>query len=209
MLQRVSFPVGGTEIEGILHLPDGETLGGVAVLGGRMNSIEGGTYLCEAIAAAGIAALRFAHRGGDDGLERLADTAGAIRLLRGHPSIPQRIGVVGHSYGAAIAGLAAGRDSRVRSAVLIVPPAQRDYFGSIKPIAELSRTRAKVLIVSATADEVVDPGDSERYAAVLRQGGAPCRVIRIEGADHMFTQPEHRTALTSAVTAWLRETLAG
>lgn len=208
MLQRVSFPVAGTEIEGILHLPDGETLGGIAVLPGGIHTIESGAYLCEAIAAAGVAALRFAHRS-DDGLERLADTAGAIRLLRSHPAIPQRIGVVGHSYGAAIAALAAGRDSRVRSAVLIVPPAQRDYFGSIKPIAELSRTRAKVLIVSATADEVVDPGDGERYAAVLRQGGAPCRVIRIEGADHLFTQPDHRTALTSAVTAWLRETLAG
>ena len=208
MLQRVSFPVGGTEIEGILHLPDGETLGGVAVLAGRIHTIESGTFLCEAIAAAGIAALRFAHRS-DDGLERLADTAGGIRLLRGHPAIPQRIGVVGHSYGAAIAGLAAGRDSRLRSAVLIVPPAQRDYFGSIKPIAELSRTRAKVLIISATADEVVDPGDSERYASVLRQGGAPCRVVRIEGADHMFTGPVHREALTSTVTSWLRETLAG
>lgn len=208
MLQRVSFPVAGTEIEGILHLPDGETLGGVVVLGGRIHTIESTTYLCEAITAAGVAALRFAHRG-DDGLERLADAAGAIRLLRGHPAIPQRIGVVGHSYGAAIAALAAGRDSRLRSAVLIVPPAQRDYFGTIKPIAELSRTRAKVLIVSATADDVVDPGDSERYASVLRQGGAPCRVVRIEGADHLFTKLEHREALISTVTVWLRETLAG
>lgn len=208
MLQRVSFPVGGTEIEAILHLPEGETLGGVAVLPGRMHTIESGRYLSEAIAAAGIAALRFAHRS-DDGLDRLADTAGAIRLLRSHPAIPQRIGVVGHSYGGAIAALAAGRDSRIRSAVLIVPPTQRDYMGSIKPVAELSRTRAKVLIVSATADEVVDPGDGERYATVLRQGGAACRVTQIEGADHMFTSPEHRTALTTAVTTWLRETLAG
>ena len=207
MLQRVSFPVGGTEIEGILHLPEGETIGGVAALAGRVHTIESLAYLCEAIAAVGVAALRFAHRG-DDGLERLADTAGAIRLLRGHPSIPQRIGVVGHSFGAAIAGLAAGRDSRIRSAVLIVPPAQRDYFGAVKPIAELSRTRAKVLIVSATADEVVDPGDGERYAAVLRQGGAPCRVVRIEGADPMFTRSDHRDALTAAVSDWLRETLA-
>jgi dipeptidyl aminopeptidase/acylaminoacyl peptidase len=114
---------------------------------------------------------------------------------------------VGHSYGAAIAALAAGRDSRLRSAVLIAPPAQRDYFGSIKPIAELSRTRAKVLIVTPAADEVVDPADGERYASVLRQGGAPCRIVRVEGADHMFTTPEHRDALTSTVTAWLRETL--
>jgi dienelactone hydrolase len=208
MLQRLSFPVAGTEMEGILHLPDGETIGGVVVLGGRIHTIESLTYLCDAIAEAGVAALRFAHRG-EDGLGRLADAAGAIRLLRGHPAIPQRIGVVGHSYGGAIAGLAAGRDSRIRSAVLIVPPAQRDYFGPIKPIAELSRTRAKVLIVGATADEVVDPGDAERYAAVLRQGGAPCRLIRIEGADHEFTDEGHRAALESAVAGWLRETLAG
>ena len=207
MLQRVSFPVGGTEIEGILHLPDGETVGGVAVLAGRVHTIESLAYLCEAVAAVGVAALRFAHRG-DDGLERLADTAGAVRLLRGHPLIPQRIGVVGHSYGAAIAALTAGRDSRIRSAVLIVPPVHRDYFGAIKPIAELSRTRAKVLIVSATADEVVEPGDGERYAAVLRQGGAPCRVVRIEGADHMFTRDDHREALAATVSDWLRETLA-
>jgi dienelactone hydrolase len=207
VLQRVSFPVGGTEIEGLLHLPDGETVGGVAVLPGRVHTIDSLAYLCEAIAATGIAALRFAHRT-DDGLERLADTAGAIRLLRAHPSIPQRIGVAGLSYGAAIAALVAGRDSRLRSAVLIVPPAQGDYFGTIKPMAELSRTRAKVLIVSATADEVVDPGDAERYAAVLRQGGAPCRLVRIEGADHLFTGAAHRAALTSAVAAWLHETLA-
>ena len=209
MLQRVSFPVAGTEIEGVLHLPDGEALGGVVSLGGRANVIESGAYLCDALAAAGVAALRFAYRLPGDLPADLADTAGAVRLLRAHPSIPQRVGVVGHSYGGAIAALAAGRDSRIPSAVLIVPPAQRDYFGSIKPIAELSRTRAKVLIVVATADEVVDPGDGERYAAVLRQGGAPCRVIRIEGADHMFTRPEHRAALQATVTEWLRETLAG
>ena len=205
MLQRVSFPVGGAEVAGILHLPDGETIGGAAVLAGRVHTIDSLAYLCEAIAAAGVAALRFAHRG-DDGLERLADAAGAVRLLRGHPAIPQRIGVVGHSYGAAIAAMVAGRDSRLRSAVLVAPPAQRDYFGSIKPIAELSRTRAKILIVGATADREVDPADSERYAAVLRQGGAPCRFVRIEGADHLFTG--HRTALTSTVAIWLRETLA-
>ena len=208
MLQRVSFPVAGTEIEGVLHLPDGETLGGVAMLGGRIQTIESGAEICAAIAAAGVAALRFAHRG-DDGLGRLADAAAAIRLLRSHPGIPQRIGVVGNSYGGAIAALAAGRDSRIRSAVLIVPPAERDYFGGIKPIAELSRTRAKVLIVSATADEAVAPADSERYAAVLRQGGGVCRVVRIEGADHQFTQPDHRAAMLAAVTGWLRETLAG
>lgn len=208
MLQRVSFPVAGTEIEGVFHLPDAEIHGAVAVFAGRAHTIESAAYLCEPIAAAGFAALRFAHRS-DDGLERLADAAAAIRLLRAHPAIPQRVGVVGHGYGAAIAALAAGRDSRLRSAVLIAPPAQGEYFGSIKPVAELSRTRARVLIISPTADAVIPPADGDRYATVLRQGGAPCRVLRIDGADHLFTDPEHRVELTAAVTAWLRETLAG
>lgn len=207
MLQRVSFPVAGTELEGILHLPDGAALGGVIVLAGRRHTIDSLTYLCEALAASGVAAVRFAHRS-DDGLARLADAAAAIRLLRSHPAIPQRIGAVGHSYGAAIAALVAGRDSRLRSAVLIAPPAQGSYFEGIKPVAELSRTRAKVLIVTPTADAEVDPADGERYAAVLRQAGAPCQVARIEGSDHLFTEELHRAALSSTVAGWLRDTLA-
>lgn len=208
MLQRVSFPVAGDEIEAILHLPDGGTIGGVAVLAGRRHTIDSQTDLCGAIAAAGVAAIRFAHRS-DDALERLADAAGAIRLLRSHPSIPQRIGVVGHSYGGAVAALVSGRDSRIQSAVLIVPPAQQPYFGAVKPVPESSRTRAKVLIVTATADAEVDPRDSERYEAVMRQAGVVCRLVRIDGADHMFSRPEQSLALQAAVTDWLRETLAG
>lgn len=208
MLQRVSFPVGGAEVEGILHLPDTVTIGGVAVLGGRASDIEGGTHVCAALAAAGVAALRFAYRIASDVPANLADAAGAIRLLRAHPAIPQRIGVFGHSYGAAVAGIAAGRDSRVRSAALAVPPAERDYFGTLRPMAELSRTRAKVLLVVATADAVVSPADPERYAVLLRQAGVAHRVVRVEGADHSFTLPAYRAAMLEAVTGWFRETLA-
>lgn len=208
MLQRVSFPVAGAEVEGILHLPDGETIGGVAVLGGRASDIESGTHVCAALAAAGVAALRFAYRMANDVPANLADAAGAIRLLRAHPAIPQRVGIFGHSYGGAIAGIAAGRDSRIRSAALAVPPAERDYFGTLKPMAELSRTRAKVLLVVATADAVVSPADPERYAVLLRQAGVAHRVVRVEGADHSFTLPAYRAALLEAVTGWFRETLS-
>jgi dipeptidyl aminopeptidase/acylaminoacyl peptidase len=209
VLQRVSFPVNGVAVEGILHLPDGETLGGVASLPTRTGLGEPGAFLCAALAAAGVAALRFDSRVPDDIAANLADAAGAIRLLRAHPAIPQRIGVVGHSYGGAIAGIAAGRDSRIRAAALLVPPAERDYFGTVKPMAELSRTRAKVLLVGATADAVVPPEHTERYAVLLRQAGVAHRVVRVEGADHQFTLPAYRTAMLEAVTGWFRETLAG
>jgi len=209
LLQRVSFPVTGTEVEGILHLPDGETLGGVAVVGGREGNVESGRGLSDAIAAAGVAALRFPWRVPGDMKAALADVAGAIRLLRAHPSVPQRAGVVGHSYGGAVAALAAGRDSRLRAAVLMVPPAEREYFGTLRPMAELSRTRARVLIVGATRDTQVDPADAGRYAALLRQAGVTHRLVMIEGADHQFTLPEPRAQAERAITEWLRDALAG
>lgn len=208
MLQSVSFLVAGTEVEGILHLPDGETLGGVAVLGGRGGDIEAGAGLCTAIERAGVAALRFTWRAPDDIKAALADVAAAIRLLRAHPSVPQRAGVVGHSYGGAVAAIAAGRDSRLRAAVLIVPPAERDYFGGLRPMAELSRTRARVLIVGASADEVVAPGDAERYAVLLRQAGVTHRLVMVEGADHQFFEHEHREQAERAITDWLRQAFA-
>ena len=208
MLQRVSFPVAGTEIEGILHLPDGETIGGVAVLGGRMSDIESGTHVCHALADAGLAALRFAYRVANDVPANVADSAGAIRLLRAHPAIPQRVGIYGHSYGGAIAAIVAGRDSRIRAAALAVPPADRDYFGTTKPMAELSRTRAKILLIGASADAVVPPGDPERYAVLLRQAGVVNRLVTIDGSDHNFTLPKDRTAMLDAVTSWFREALA-
>ncbi len=208
MLQRVSFPVAGTEVEGILHLPDGETIGGVAELGGRVSDIEAGRFVCEALAASGVAALRFAYRTASDIPGNVADAAGAIRLLRAHPAIPQRVGIAGHSYGGAIAAIVAGRDSRIRAAALAVPPAERDYFGTATPMAELSRTRAKILLVAATADAIVPPGDPERYAVLLRQAGVAHRVVTVDGADHNFTLPKYRTAMLDAVTAWFRETLA-
>ena len=209
MLQRVSFAVSGTEIEGILQLPDSEaTIGGVVVLPGRGGTMEHTAYLGESLASAGIAALRFTFRIDSDAFAGLADTGGAVRVLRAHPAIPPRIGLLGWSFGGAIAAMAAGRDSRIRAAVLVSTPAARGYFGIAKPLAEISRTRAKVLIVRPSADEVVPPGDADRYAAVLTQARVVNRVVTVEGADHNFTDPTPRAEMLAAVTSWLREVLA-
>ena len=206
MLQRVSFPVAGTEVEGILHLPDGEIVGGVLEMGGGES--EHGAFICDALAAAGVAALRFAFRVQRDTPAGLADAAGAVRLLRAHPAVPQRVGVVGHSQGGLVAAVAAGRDSRVRVAAVLAAPADREYTRGLRPIAELSRTRARVLLVYAGADELVPPQDAERYASVLRQAGVVHRVVTIEGADHQFTAPEHRVRMMEVLTDWVRSSLA-
>lgn len=209
MLQRVSFPVAGTELPGILHLPDGEIIGGVAVLPGRGGTLEHSEFLGVALAAAGIAALRIAFRSEGDTFGGLADTGAAVRLLRAHGAIPQRIGLLGWSFGGGVAAMAAGRDSRIRAAVLVSAPAVRDYFGSAKPLAEITRTRAGVLLVRGADDEVVPPGDADRYAAVLTQARVRHRLVTIAGADHNFTAPRPRAEMLAAVASWLRETLSG
>ena len=209
MLQRVAFAVAGSQVEAILHLPDGETIAGVAVLPGRGGTMADTAYLCESIAASGIAALRFTFRVDGDALAGLADAGGAVRLLRAHPAIPQRVGVVGWSFGGAVAALAAGRDSRLKAVVLVSTPAARDYWGPAKPLAEITRTRAQVLIVRPAADEVVAPADADRYAAVLTQARVRHELLTIAGADHNFTGPAERAEMLAAVTSWLRVALAG
>lgn len=208
MLQRVGFPVAGVEIDGILHLPDGETIGGAVVLHGAGGTIEDSAPICAALAAAGVAALRFTMRDVQDPGVALAETAAAIRLVRAHPSIPQRVGVVGYSYGGIVAALTAGRDSRVKAAALIATPGDWPLHGTWKPIAELSRTRAKVLLVRARDDGSVSTREADRYAAVLTQARVAHRVVTIEDADHGFGGPGTRDQMLAAVAEWMKEGLA-
>ncbi len=219
MLQRVSFVVTTGELEGVLHLPDGEAIGACAVLHGYGGNPDQPHIVatCEALAGAGVAALRFAYRDHQPPrmtlASALADTAGAIRLLKAHPEVPERLGVVGFSFGGTVAAIAAGRDSRIRAAALAaapartppLPEAQRD--DTWKPVAELSRTRARVLLIWGTRDTQVPFEHAERYASVLSQARVTHRVVRIEGGDHDFQPAAARERMASTVADWVAESL--
>jgi len=145
----------------------------------------------------------------------LADAAGAVRLLKAHPDVPERLAVVGFSFGGTVAALVAGRDSRIRAAVLAAAPAVAgptfsawSNEGKWKPVAELSRTRARVLLIWGSRDDQVPFEDAERYAAVLSQARVPNRIVTIEGGDHDFAPAGPRAKMTATVAEWLRETLA-
>ena len=225
-LQRVSFTVPGGrgpqarsdgEIEAVLHLPETSCIGGCAVLHGFGGHPDQPHVVatCGALADAGIAALRFAYR--DHQPPRmtldtaLADTAGAVRLLKAHPSIPEMLGVVGFSFGGTVAAIAAGRDSRMRAAVLAAAPARTTPWSEAqrddkwKPAAELSRTRARVLLIWGSRDSVVAFEHAERYASVLSQARVTHRTVTIEGANHDFEPAAARERMTAAVTDWVRE----
>lgn len=216
--QRVSFVVPTGELEGVLHLPETTAVGGCVVLHGYGGSPEQPHIVatCEALADAGIAALRFAYRDSqpprmtlDSGL---ADAAGAIRVLKAHRDVPDRLGVVGFSFGGTVAAIAAGRDARIRAAVLAAAPAmaQPQFHawtneGKWKPVAEASRTRARVLLIWGSRDTEVPIEDAERYHAVLSQARVTNRVVTIEGGDHDFEPAAARERMTAAVAGWVRE----
>ena len=213
-LQRVSFVVPGGELEGTLHLPETRAVGGVAVLHGFGGHPDQPHILetCEALAAAGVAALRFAYRDHEPPrmtlASGLADASGAIRLLKAHPEIPEAMGVVGFSFGGAVAAIVAGRDSRIRVAVLAAAPARFGEDDRFKPIAEVTRTRARVLLIWGSRDTEVPLANAERYAAVLSQARVTHRTAIIEGGDHDFSPAGPREHMAERVAEWCRESLA-
>lgn len=219
MLQRVSIAVAGRELEGTLHLPDGEAVGGCAVLHGFGGHPDQPHVVAtaEALAGSGVAALRFALREHQPPRmtidTALADTAGAVRVLKAHPSVPERLALVGFSFGGAVAAIAAGRDSRIRAAVLAAAPAigaghPREGASAWRPVPELSRTRARVLLIWGSRDTEVPFDNAERYAAVLSAARVTHRVVTIDGGDHDFAPAAARERMAAAVADWVRVSLA-
>jgi alpha/beta superfamily hydrolase len=184
VLQSVSFPVAGTEVLAILHVPAAEAVGAVAMLADRGMQYEHPDLLltANALADAGVAALRFEWRSKQPTLdEATADVVAALRLLKAHPALPGAIGVAGFGFGAAVAAVAAGRDSRVRVAALVGVPAEVD--GSRRPLVEVTRTRARVLIIRGDGAD-----DADRYAPVLSQARVTHRVSEHKPRERMVRE---------------------
>lgn len=135
MEERVSFVSDGLKLAGVLHTPDGGRPGerrpAFLVLHGFGSNKDGGGSMATAklFADLGYAALRFDMRGcgqseGARGrvicLEQVEDTKHALAFLATRPDVdPDRIGVIGASFGAAVAVYAAGVDGRVAACISV------------------------------------------------------------------------------------------
>lgn len=133
MDERVSFASDGLKLTGVLHLPgerpsEARRAAFVVLHGfGSNKDGGGGTAVAKMLAGLGYAALRFDFRGcgeseGERGrvicMEQVRDTRNALAFLAARPEIdPRRIGVVGQSFGAAVAVYAAGVDRRIAACI--------------------------------------------------------------------------------------------
>jgi len=124
-----TFPAanGGPLLEGVLHLPD-PTGPFPAALVCHPHPLMGGTMdnailvaVCRALAARGWAGLRFDFRGAgrsagsfDEGRGEMDDAAGALDFLCAQAEVdPDRLAVVGYSFGAGVGLRYGARDPRV------------------------------------------------------------------------------------------------
>ncbi len=133
MEERVTFVSDGLKLSGVVHTPEGrdrhERRPGFLVLHGFGSNKESGsvTVAARALAQWGYIALRFDMRGcgqseGPPGrvicLEQVEDTRNALTFLATRPEVdPERIGCLGHSFGAAVAVYTAGVDPRVAACI--------------------------------------------------------------------------------------------
>lgn len=133
MESAVTFPSDGLELAGILGFPEthepGKKLPAFIVLHGFVGSKDDSHAELQArmLSGFGFATLRFDMRGcGESGgkrgevycFDQVADTKNAMTWLASQPGIdPGRIGVIGHSFGAAIAVYTAGIDRRFAAVI--------------------------------------------------------------------------------------------
>jgi alpha/beta superfamily hydrolase len=157
----------------------------------------------EVCAALGLATLRFNFRGvgastgvHGAGIGEQDDAAAALDHLA--KSIGSGVlAVAGYSFGARIAALVAGRDTRIRGIALVAPPLAMFDFGF------LADTGAPTLVVAGTRDQYCPADELARFAAARPW----MKTATIEGADHFFFGKLF--PLGEAVTGWAQRLAGG
>ena len=133
MQKELTFTSDDLTLAAVLHIPDGIAAGeqraAMVVLHGFGSNKNGGismaaTQLFESL---GYVTLRFDMRGCGDSegergrvicLEQVRDTQATIDFLQTQDCVaPSRIGVIGHSFGAAVGIYAAGVDERIAACI--------------------------------------------------------------------------------------------
>ncbi|PCN50414.1 hypothetical protein B6U99_04415 [Candidatus Geothermarchaeota archaeon ex4572_27] len=234
---RLEFTSGGYRLVGNLHLPR-RGAPCVLLLHGLDSHKDGGKWprLAERLCQAGFAAFRFNFRGCGIGPEasegrfeettlsgRLEDLRAAVDLLRRSGLVDaSRLGAVGSSFGGmvALAGstlfkamvlLATPCRMHVPAGGLTLPSGKRIGPSLAEDLRRYDMLRLAaeappLLIIHGSRDEVVPP---EHATALYRAARQPKRLEIVEGADHVFSRPEHLERVVSLCIEWLRRYLGG
>ena len=190
------------EISGILHACEGEPAAAL-FLGGAMGGFDGpagGLYarLAQELSAresGGLSGLRLHYREPGEFLECVLDALAGLSFLKGIGA--QRVALVGHSFGAAVAIKAGG----ISDLACGVAALSSQLYGtrSVERLAPKS-----LLLAHGTADGVLDCAASRDIYERARE---PKRLVLYEGADHSLAQCADE--LFELLREWLVEVARG
>ena len=194
----VRFPAGDLLLDGRVNVPFRATTACVLchphpTYGGNMhNSVV--VALAEAIAASGIATLRFDFRGVGSstgshggGVGEVEDARAAVEAVLALDGIT-RAAVAGYSFGAAVALRLAASEPRLFAAAAVAPPL-------LMFEAPLARSiHVPQLIVAGERDDFCPRGALDRFAAALERS----TLTIVPEADHFFAGQEQFVATTVA-----------
>jgi dipeptidyl aminopeptidase/acylaminoacyl peptidase len=240
----------GAEIPAYLTLPAGKPAANLPAVvlphGGPSARDEWGfDWIAQFLAARGYAVLQPNYRGsagyGDAWLMHngfkswrtsIGDiTASAKWLASQGIADPNRLAVVGWSYGGYAALQSAVTEPSLFKAVAAVAPVTdlgmlKGEFNNYSntqiidrivgsgahvdegsPLRHAAAIRAPVLLVHGDKDENVGVDQSARMAGALREKGTPVEFVRFEGLDHYLDDSAARSTLLAKVGALLERTI--
>ena len=150
----------------------------------------------------------------DCGLSQSADTKRMIEWLASQPGVdPDRIGVMGGSFGGQVALLTGALTPRAKAIISVAGPTDwasmnarapwpwhsaslnallpswgpkecRSDLESISPLTVASRIKAPVLLIQGDADKTVPPEQAEEMEQALQKSGGSAQLHLLSGVEH-------------------------
>ena len=240
----------GAQIPGYLTLPPGREARGLPAVvlphGGPSSRDEWGfDWISQFLAARGYAVLQPQYRGsagyGDEWLNEngfknwrtsMSDIAASARWLSSQGiADPNRVAIVGWSYGGYAALLEAATDSSLYKAVVAIAPVtdlallKQDHRGFTNaavveefigsgphilegsPLRHASRIQAPVLLVHGDLDANVRFSHSQKMNDALRDAGKEVEFLQYKGLDHQLRDSTVRAEFLTRMGQLLDRTI--
>jgi alpha/beta superfamily hydrolase len=193
------------QLEGVIHSTPGEAPPGPGVVLCHPHSLHGGsmavpviTATARELAGRGMVALRFNFRGVSSsegrfggGVAEVADAAGATDCLVAREGVdPQRVYLMGYSFGASVGLRHVESDPRITAVVALCLPLGATTIGSLDEDFWANCSMPK-LFLAGDRDHVCPLSELRPLVQRLPE---PKELIVLEGADHFLWGREQEVA---------------
>lgn len=233
--ERIEITCGGVRILGVLHLASQDRSPCVVISHGLFSDKNTAKFqeMAEAFPREGLSVLRFDFMGCGESEGRVEDTTisgrlsnldAMVKIACAHPLIDhERVGLMGSSMGGYLSLLKGSSDERVKAMVIWATPYTmadlKDKISSgdepeLGPAfyGELGRYRLdpilkrarRCLVIHGGSDELVPVSHAHEIYERLDE---PKGLIIVTGADHRFSDDNHRSEARNATLNWLKKYL--